>query len=105
MKDVIEKILKEEGRASKILQDAKEESERIDRDARKEKEDIVNRAIAEAGDFSHKQKQDSEKKLMSEKEKVLQEAKKEILAIKEAKDRDIPEISKKVFYQIIAIKD
>jgi len=105
MKDVVEKILREEERASKILQDAKEESERIARDAKKEKGNIVNRAITEANDFSHKQKEASEKRFMSEKEKVLQEAKKEALAIREKKDKYISEISKKVFYQMIAIKD
>ncbi len=105
MKDVIEKILKEEERASKILQAAKEESERIAREVKKEKENIVTQAIAEADDFSHKQREVSEKRFISEKEKALQEARKEILAIREKKDKDISEISKKVFYQIIAIKD
>ena len=105
MKDVIEKILREEERASKILQDAKEESERIAREVRKEKESIVTQAIADADDFSHKQKESSEKRFISEKEKTLQEAKKETSAIREKKDKDISEISKKVFYQIIAIKD
>jgi hypothetical protein len=42
---------------------------------------------------------------MSEKENVLKEVRKETLAIKERKDKDISEVSKKVFSQIITIKD
>jgi len=105
MKDVVEKILKEEERASKILQAAKEESERIVREAKKEKENIVTQAIAEADDSSYEQKDASAKRFMSEKEKILQETRKEILAIKEKKGKDLSEISKKVFYQIVTIKD
>ena len=105
MKDAIEKILKEEERAGKILQDAKEEAERIVRDAKKEKETIVSRTIIEADDFSNKEKEKSEKIFMSEKENVLKEVRKETLAIKERKDKDISEISKKVFSRIITIKD
>ncbi|MDP2980953.1 MAG: hypothetical protein Q8N67_02675 [Candidatus Omnitrophota bacterium] len=105
MKDAIEKILKEEERAGKILRDAKEKAERIVKDAKKEKETIVSRAIIEADDLSHKEEEKSEKRFMSEKENVLKEARKETLAIKERKDKDISEISKKVFSQIITIKD
>lgn len=105
MKDIVEKILREEERASKILQDAKEESERIAREIKKNKENIITQAIVEAEALEAKQKEASLKSFMSEKEKILQEAKKETLAIREKKDKDISEISKKVFYQIIAIKD
>ena len=105
MKDVVEKIIKEEKRASKILQDAKEESVRILMDVKKEKETIIGQAISEADDFSHKQKEDSEKKFMSEKEKVIKEAKEETLAIRERKNKDISEISMRIFSQIITIED
>lgn len=105
MKDVIEKILKEEERANKILQDAKEEAERIVKDAKAEKQTIINQSIIEAENFSQKQKEGSEKKFIAEKEKAIKEAKTEILAIRDKKDKDISEISKKVFSQIITIKD
>mgnify|MGYP003395195573 CR=1 FL=1 len=45
MKDVVEKILKEEEKASKILQDAKEAADCIVKDAKKEKENIIDKAI------------------------------------------------------------
>jgi len=105
MKDVVEKILKEEERAGKILQDAKEEADRILKDSKKQKEAVINQAVTEADDFSRKQQEASREIFMSEKEKILEEAKKETLAIRERKDKDISEISKKVFSQIITIKD
>ncbi|MCX5692508.1 MAG: hypothetical protein NTX47_02305 [Candidatus Omnitrophica bacterium] len=105
MKDAIEKILKEEERAGKILQDAKEEAERIARDAKKEKENIIDRAAIEADDSSHKEKEKSEKRFMSEKENVLKAVREETLAIKERKDKDISEVSKKIFSRIITIED
>ena len=105
MKDAIEKILKEEERAGKILQDAKEEAERIARDAKKEKENIIDRTAIEADDSSHKEKEKSEKRFMSEKENVLKAVKEETLAIKERKDKDISEVSKKIFSRIITIED
>ncbi|MEK7868070.1 MAG: hypothetical protein AAB157_01700, partial [Candidatus Omnitrophota bacterium] len=86
-------------------QDAKEESVRILMYVKKEKETIIGQAISEADDFSYKQKEDSEKKFMSEKEKVLKEAKEETLAIRERKNKDISEISMRIFSQIITIKD
>ena len=105
MKDIVEKILREEKRAGKILQDAKEEADRIVKDAKKEKETIINQAITEADDFSCKQKEELEKKFLSEKEKALKETKNETLAIRDRKEKDVSEISRKVFSQIITIKD
>ncbi len=105
MKDAIEKILKEEERAGKILQGAKEEAERIVREAKKEKEDIINRSAIEADNVICKEKQESEKIFMSEKENALKEVRKETLAIKEKKDKDISEVSRKVFSRIITIED
>jgi len=105
MKDAIEKILKEEERASKILQDAKEEADRIVRGAKKEKEDMINHSAIETDNLNYKEKQESEKKFISEKENVLTEVRKETLVIKEKKDKDISEISKKVFSRIITIED
>ena len=104
MKDVVEKILREEERASKIFQSAKEEADRIVKEAKKEKEDIISRAISQAEDSGHKEKQDSEKRFMSEKEKALRDVKTETLAIREKNDKDISEISKKVFSRIMTIE-
>ena len=105
MKDAIEKILKEEERASKILQDAKEEADCLIKDAKKEKENIISQSAIEADNFTYKEKQESEKIFILEKENVLEGVRKETLAIKEKKDKDISEISKKVFSRIISIED
>jgi len=105
MKDVVEKILREEERANKILNDAKEESERLIKEAKKEKEAIVSQAILETDNFSAKQKEDSKKRFFSEKNAALEEAKKNIHAIREKKENEIAEISKKVFSRIIDIKE
>ena len=105
MKDVVEKILKEEEKASKILQDAKEAADCIVKDAKKEKENIIDKAIKEADDFCHKEKEAAEKRFMTEKENTLKEVGIETLAIRERKNKDISQISKNVFSRIITIKD
>ena len=105
MKDIVEKILKEEERAGKIVQDAKEEAGRILKEAIKEKENIISRSVSEADDFSRRQKEDSEKRAISEKEKVLTEARKEIALARGAKEKDISGLSAKIFSRIITIEN
>ena len=104
MKDVVEKILMEEERASKILLDAKAESERIVKDAKKEKEDMINQSIYKTETSSQARIEESERRFISEKENVLKEVQREALGIREKNEKEIPEIAKKVFSQVITIK-
>jgi len=105
MKDIVARILKEEANASKMVQEAKDQAERIIIEARKEKEDIINKAAVEISSSASSQMRETEKKFMSEKDKILKDTGKDVLSIREKKDKDIPDISKKVFSKIISIKD
>lgn len=105
MKDIVARILKEEAEASKMVQDAKEQAERIIIDARREKEDIISKIVLETNSFANAQKQETEKRFISEKDKILKETKEDTLSIREKKDKDIPDISRRVFSKIISIKD
>lgn len=105
MKDIVTRILKEEADASKAVQEAKEQAEAIIIDAKKEKEGIIEKIVLETNSFANLQKQEAEKRFVSEKDKVLKEAKKDVLSVKEKKDKDILDISRRVFSNIISIKD
>lgn len=105
MKDIVEKILKEEEKASKIVQGAKEDADHMVREAKKEKEDIVNQAILQAEASAQKQKEEAEKSFISEKESVLKEARRATLAIREKKEKEIQETSRKVFSRVITVRD
>lgn len=105
MKDIVARILKEESEASKIVQEAKEQAERIILDARKERDEVINKIMSESSSFVDTQRRETEKKFFSEKDSILKEAKKATLSAIEKKNKDIPDMSKKVFSQIISIKE
>jgi len=104
MKEIVERILKEELVASKALEQAKIEAENIIAAAKKEAEALIKETIIKTKEIIDAQKSEAEKKFISEKEKVIQDTLIELAFLRQKKEKDTPEISKKIFYRIIGIK-
>jgi len=104
MKNIIENILREEARASKILQDAKEEAGRIVKEADKEKEKIIYQAVSQAEAFSQEQKENFESTFIVEKKNILENVRKEQLVLRNKKNIEIPETARRIFSHIIDIR-
>lgn len=104
MKEIVERILKEELVASSALEKAKIEAENIIAGAKKEAEGLIKETIIKTKEIIDAQKSKAEKKFISEKEKVIQDTLIELASLRQKKEKDTLEISKKIFYRIIDIK-
>lgn len=103
MKEIVEKILKEEQAASKTIEKAKKDAEGIILQAKKDAEGIIKKSILDAQDLAQNKKIEARKNFLSEKERILAETRSELIFQKARKEKDIPDISEKVFSRIINI--
>lgn len=103
MKDIVEKILKEEETASKLVEKSRLEAENIIFKAKKEAMDLINDITLKAKEEAQKKKIDTDRECISKKAKVLQEIKMDLSSLREKRERNIPELARKIFYQIIKI--
>ncbi|MFA4992090.1 MAG: hypothetical protein WC569_05890 [Candidatus Omnitrophota bacterium] len=103
MKEIVDRILKEEQAASRAIEKAKKDAEDIVARARKEAEESVRKTTIDAQDSARCKKTEAEKVFLSEKEKILGQVRAELVSMRQEKEKDIPGISGKVFSQIIDI--
>jgi F0F1-type ATP synthase membrane subunit b/b' len=105
MKDIVDKILKEEEQTRKRLAEAERQAEVIIEQAKKESQNIIEEVIKETKAAAEKKRAESEKASLSDKENVLNEAKEKIAALRKGRERDIDGIAAKVFLKMIEMKD
>jgi vacuolar-type H+-ATPase subunit H len=104
MKAVIDKILKEEEQARKNIDSARAKAtEMIDeanKEAKKRSEDV----LLGAANLAKQKKEQAEKEFLAEKNKLIQRTKEEAVALRQQKEKNVSEITEKVFSEIISIK-
>jgi vacuolar-type H+-ATPase subunit H len=103
MKEVVDKILKEEEQARKRIENARQEGQDIILKSQKESQGIIEQDIAQLNDSIEKKRQDLQKEFIAEKEKIIKETQEQVSAKREVKNKDIPEIAQRIFSRIIAI--
>ncbi len=105
MKEVVERILREEEAARAKIEKAREEAEDIILRAKKGSRELIEERIRSAKDSAEKGREESERAFLSEKEKVLRETRDKSAALRKAREKDIPEIARRIFSRIMHIED
>jgi len=105
MKDVIERILKEEEAARKRVDEAETRAEDIIAGAKKEASAFTEEMTEKAADYAGRKKDEYEHQFLVEKEKLLQQAGEEAAASRKDKEKSMDSISKSVFLRITTIPE
>lgn len=103
MKNIVEKILQEEKTAGRLIEESKLAAENMLIKARKDAESLMEKAMSDSAETAEKMKEDAEAKFLSEKEKMLQETKDLLAKLNKDREKNIPDISRRVFQRIVNI--
>lgn len=102
MKQVIDRILKEEESARAKLDNAKIKAEDTILDAKKRAQVLMEEAVVSTSSFAKTKKEEFGKQFLSEREKTIKKAKEEISAVRTAKEKDIQKFADKIFSKVIS---
>jgi len=105
MKEIVDRILKEEELARKKIQNAREEGENAVRKAEKDGQDMIERAASEFNESFERKKELTQNEFVLEKEKQLKQIREKLAALRKEKEKDIPSLAQKIFSRIIRIED
>jgi len=105
MKETVDRILKEEESARARIENAQSQADSIILKAREEAksltEEIINKALSQAD----RKREEQEKHFLSEKERVLKEAREDAALLRKKREGDISRIAEGIFLDITTIKD
>ena len=104
MKDVVEQVLKEEERARLALEAARAQAERLVAEAKAQGDQLLAGTITGTRQTVDTRIATAQKEFLAEKEKVLASVKEQTGALRAAREKDIPAISRAVFQQITSIE-
>ena len=105
MKEVVQRVLKEEECARVSLEKARGEANGIIVKAKKDSEALVVETVNQVKESIAQRITESAQEFLAEKENVLAASKQQAAALRKAREKDIPDISRKVFLEIINIED
>jgi vacuolar-type H+-ATPase subunit H len=104
MKETVEKILKQEEDARQRIERARQESQDLIRKTQKESASLIDDALISSHNLAQARKEEADKGFNLEKEKELKATLDNISAKLLEKEKDIAQLSQKVFQRIIQIK-
>jgi len=105
MKEIVDEVLQEEENARRLVEQAKNHAQEALLKAKNEAQEFRNQKMLELKDSIRREKEQAERSFIAEKEKILQEARDAGACLRTKKEKDIPEIAKNIFSQIIAINE
>jgi vacuolar-type H+-ATPase subunit H len=105
MKEIVERILKEERMAQDRIEKARKESEGSIQNARTQSQELLARSSDEAAAFVQQKKKESQQEFIRQKEDMLAKTRAEVEKSNVVLSKDIPAISQKIFKKIISIQD
>jgi len=104
MREIVDRILQEERSASSRLELAQTQSQNIILKSKEEAAALIKEAIDKAEALANKNKEESEKNFLAERERILREAKAAAAISRSRREKEIPRISGEIFSKIITIK-
>jgi vacuolar-type H+-ATPase subunit H len=104
MKEIIEKVLKEEEQARNSIEKAKAQADSIIAKSRKDAALIIEETVAQTKGLSAKKIEESQKQFLTEKENALKAAQEQSTALREAREKDTARISHAIFLELINIE-
>ena len=105
MKEIVERILREEREAAKRIERAREEAENIILQAKRESQALIEETVQKARDSSEKKKEGSLREFLAEKDRVIEEERAKSAGLKKAKEKDISRLASELFSRIMSIQD
>ena len=105
MKEIVDRILKEEELARKKIQNGREEGENLIRKAEKDSQDMIEKSVSDFNESFESKKELTQNELVLEKEKQLKQVREKLAALRKEKEKDIPSLAQKIFSQIIRVED
>jgi hypothetical protein len=104
MKETVDKILKQEEEARQRIEHSRQESQDLIRKAQKEAAGLIEESAESSHRDAQARKEEADKGFILEKEKELKAALDDISAKRLEKEKDIDQLSQKIFQRIIQIK-
>ncbi|MDD5347583.1 MAG: ATP synthase F0 subunit B [Candidatus Omnitrophica bacterium] len=105
MKEIVDKILREEEEARKRIEAARKQSQEALRAANDQAQFLVEKAVADAQAEAEARKQEAQRQFAAEKEKALKETQDGVASRRDEKARDIPALAHKFFLSITHIPE
>jgi vacuolar-type H+-ATPase subunit H len=105
MKETVDRILKEEESARTRIENAQFEADSIILKAREESKSLTEDMIYKASSRADLKKEEEERRFLSEKERILKEAREDAAIMRKEKEGDIPRIAEEIFLDITNTKD
>jgi vacuolar-type H+-ATPase subunit H len=105
MKEIVERILKEERLAQDRIEKARKDSESLIQKARKEAQETIARSANEAMAAVERKKLESQQEFIRQKQDVLKKTQEGVSASIGSRSKDIPGVSEKIFAKIMSIED
>ena len=104
MKEIVDRILKEEQEAQGRLIQARQDAERMVTQAKKEAQAAVERSAAETEEFVRKRRADTRQQLLLEKEKALADTRSQVSARAKSREKSIAAVAQSVFTRVMDIQ-
>lgn len=105
MKETVDRILQEEEKARKKIKQAQLQAETIVLSAQDRSRDLIEKAVHAAEKEAAEKKEESERKFLTNKEKILKEILEKSSLSRAGKEKDIIKKAHDVFSGVITIKD
>jgi len=104
MKETVDKILKQEDEARQKIEHARQESQDMIRKAQEQAASLIESSMASSQGAAQARKEEADKGFSLEKEKELKATLDNISVKRLDKEKDIAQLSRKIFQEIIQIK-
>ncbi len=102
MKEVIDKILKEEEAAKKTIEDAEKEAVRIKTEAKTKALNIIEKKQKEVKDFISKRSEEMKKTFLANEKTEIEKIKNNMDEFIKKSEKDIPTIADKILKKIVS---
>jgi vacuolar-type H+-ATPase subunit H len=104
MREMVDRILQEEQSARSRVERAQTQAQGIILKAKEASGILMQDAVDKARDLAESRKIEAKKNYLAQKEKILAEAKESAALSRSSREKDIPEIARKIFSEIITVK-
>ncbi len=104
MREIVDRILQEEQSARSRVERAQNQSQEIVLKAKEEAISLIEDAVRKAEALARNKKEDAEQAFLSQKGKILGEAKEGAALSRSQREKDVPKIAGDIFSKIITIK-
>jgi F0F1-type ATP synthase membrane subunit b/b' len=105
MKEIVDRILREEEGARKRIEAARQEAQEALRQATAQSQTLIDKAVADAQAETEARKLQAQRQFGAEKETSLKETQESVAARRDEKARDIPALAHKFFLSLIHIQE